>query len=71
MQAQKWENKLKTNTERKGYMGGGGLISKQKLVLQIRKHEDCAELEMNGMIGVCQNLHVVVHYVDDSVQIII
>lgn len=46
MQAQKWENKLKTNTERKGYMGGGGLISKQK-------HEDCAELEMNGMIGVC------------------
>lgn len=23
MQAQKWENKLKTNTERKGYVGGG------------------------------------------------
>lgn len=33
MQAQKWENKSKTNTERKGYVGGGGLMSKQKLVL--------------------------------------
>lgn len=33
MQAQKWENKLKTNTERKGYVGRDGLISNQKLVL--------------------------------------
>lgn len=33
MQAQKWENKLKTNTERKGYVGGDGLIDNQKLVL--------------------------------------
>lgn len=46
-------------------------MSKQKLVFQIRKYEDCVDLEMNGMIGVCQNLYVVVYYVDDFVQIII
>lgn len=35
MQAQKWENKLKLTQREKGtlYVGGGGLISKQKLVL--------------------------------------
>lgn len=32
---------------------GVGLSANRSWFFRIRKHEDCAKLEMNGMIGVC------------------